>query len=156
MSSSALACFSSTLDRSFHIRFHLPTLFLLTPWNRWRNDGNDTACIAQPGVSSPSLYVFSRSLVVRVACIAIFHLSLNMSLTVKSLNGDTSFLLTFEPPAAPLSSPGLFPGSFTILLDREFSLRFLDCNNTRLISIETMSIWSTTYHMMMFANLLWS
>jgi hypothetical protein len=40
-----------------------------------------------------------------------------MSLTVKSLNGDTSFLLVFEPPAAPLASPGLFPGSFTILVD---------------------------------------
>ncbi|KAH9880035.1 hypothetical protein J1614_002060 [Plenodomus biglobosus] len=40
-----------------------------------------------------------------------------MSLSVKSLNGDTSFLLVFTPPAAPLSSPGLFPGSFTILLD---------------------------------------
>ena len=40
-----------------------------------------------------------------------------MSLSVKSLNGDTSFLLVFSPPVAPLSSPGLFPGSFTILLD---------------------------------------
>lgn len=40
-----------------------------------------------------------------------------MSLTVKSLNGDTSFLLTFSPPVAPLSSPGLFPGSFSILVD---------------------------------------
>ncbi|KAF2266207.1 hypothetical protein CC78DRAFT_161669 [Lojkania enalia] len=40
-----------------------------------------------------------------------------MSLTVKSLNGDTAFLLTFSPPAAPLSSPGLFPGSFTVLID---------------------------------------
>lgn len=40
-----------------------------------------------------------------------------MSLTVKSLNGDTAFLLTFSPPVAPLSSPGLFPGSFTILID---------------------------------------
>lgn len=40
-----------------------------------------------------------------------------MSLTIKSLNGDTSFLLIFSPPIAPLSSPGLFPGSFTILLD---------------------------------------
>ncbi|OAK99879.1 hypothetical protein IQ06DRAFT_152297 [Phaeosphaeriaceae sp. SRC1lsM3a] len=40
-----------------------------------------------------------------------------MSLTIKSLNSDTSFLLTFSPPVAPLSSPGLFPGSFTILLD---------------------------------------
>ncbi|KAF2018400.1 hypothetical protein BU24DRAFT_170254 [Aaosphaeria arxii CBS 175.79] len=41
-----------------------------------------------------------------------------MSLTVRSLNGDTAFLLTFVPPVAPpLSSPGLFPGSFTILID---------------------------------------
>lgn len=40
-----------------------------------------------------------------------------MSLTVKSLNGDTAFLLTFSPPIAPLSSPGLFPGSFTVLID---------------------------------------
>jgi hypothetical protein len=40
-----------------------------------------------------------------------------MSLTIKSLNGDTSFLLIFSPPVAPLSSPGLFPGSFTILVD---------------------------------------
>lgn len=38
-------------------------------------------------------------------------------MTVKSLNGDTAFLLIFSPPAAPLSSPGLFPGSFTILVD---------------------------------------
>ncbi|KAF2737980.1 hypothetical protein EJ04DRAFT_80418 [Polyplosphaeria fusca] len=40
-----------------------------------------------------------------------------MSLTVKSLNGDSAFLLTFSPPVAPPSSPGLFPGSFTILID---------------------------------------
>ena len=40
-----------------------------------------------------------------------------MSLTCKSLNGDTAFLLTFSPPIAPVSSPGLFPGSFTILID---------------------------------------
>jgi hypothetical protein len=40
-----------------------------------------------------------------------------MSLTVRALNGDTSFLLVFSPPIAPLSSPGLFPGSFTILID---------------------------------------
>ncbi|EOA89897.1 uncharacterized protein SETTUDRAFT_26219 [Exserohilum turcica Et28A] len=40
-----------------------------------------------------------------------------MSLSVQSLNGDTCFLLTFDPPAAPLTSPGLFPGSFTILVD---------------------------------------
>ncbi|KAF2838544.1 hypothetical protein M501DRAFT_1004297 [Patellaria atrata CBS 101060] len=42
---------------------------------------------------------------------------LAMSLTVKALNGDTTFLLTFTPPVAPVSSPGLFPGSFTILID---------------------------------------
>lgn len=44
-----------------------------------------------------------------------------MSLAVKSLNGDTAFLLTFTPPSSPpvaaLASPGLFPGSFTILVD---------------------------------------
>lgn len=42
-----------------------------------------------------------------------------MALTVRSLNGDTAFLLTFTPPIlkAPLLSPGLFPGSFTILID---------------------------------------
>ncbi|KAF2685734.1 hypothetical protein K458DRAFT_16715 [Lentithecium fluviatile CBS 122367] len=40
-----------------------------------------------------------------------------MSLTCKSLNGDTAFLLTFNPPRAPVSSPSLFPGSFTILID---------------------------------------
>ncbi|ORX98603.1 hypothetical protein BCR34DRAFT_495993 [Clohesyomyces aquaticus] len=40
-----------------------------------------------------------------------------MALTVRSLNGDTAFLLTFSPPAAPISSPSLFPGSFTILID---------------------------------------
>lgn len=40
-----------------------------------------------------------------------------MSLTIKSLNGDTSFLLIFNPPVAPLSSPGCFPGSFSILVD---------------------------------------
>jgi hypothetical protein len=40
-----------------------------------------------------------------------------MSLTVRNLNGDTSFLLIFSPPVAPLLSPGLFPGSFTILID---------------------------------------
>lgn len=40
-----------------------------------------------------------------------------MSLTVKSLNGDTSFLLVFSPPVAPLTSPGIFPGSYTILVD---------------------------------------
>ena len=36
---------------------------------------------------------------------------------MKALNGDTSFLLTFSPPIAPISSPGLFPGSFTVLID---------------------------------------
>jgi hypothetical protein len=40
-----------------------------------------------------------------------------MSLTIKSLNGDSCFLLIFSPPVAPLSSPGLFPGSFTVLVD---------------------------------------
>jgi L-ascorbate metabolism protein UlaG (beta-lactamase superfamily) len=40
-----------------------------------------------------------------------------MSLTVQSLNGDTAFLLTFSPLEAPQSSPGLFPGSFTVLID---------------------------------------
>ncbi|KAJ4300720.1 hypothetical protein N0V90_002808 [Kalmusia sp. IMI 367209] len=40
-----------------------------------------------------------------------------MSLTVKSLNGDTTFLLSFSPPVAPLASPALFPGSFTVLID---------------------------------------
>lgn len=45
-----------------------------------------------------------------------------MSLSVQSLNGDTCFLLTFDPPAAPLTSPGLFPGSFTILVDRTLTM----------------------------------
>ena len=40
-----------------------------------------------------------------------------MSVTVKNLNADSSFLLTFSPPIALSSSPGLFPGSFTILID---------------------------------------
>ncbi|KAF2176342.1 hypothetical protein K469DRAFT_607398 [Zopfia rhizophila CBS 207.26] len=40
-----------------------------------------------------------------------------MSMSVKALNGDTSFLLTFSPPIAPVSSPALFPGSFTVLID---------------------------------------
>ncbi|KAF2100013.1 hypothetical protein NA57DRAFT_65827 [Rhizodiscina lignyota] len=41
-----------------------------------------------------------------------------MPLSIKSINGDTCFLLTFTPPIAPRSSsPGLFPGSFTILVD---------------------------------------
>jgi hypothetical protein len=73
--------------------------------------------------SSFSLHVFYRRyLAVGFAYTATHCLQVNMSLTIKSLNGDTSFLLTFDPPAAPLSSPGMFPGSFTILLDREFSL----------------------------------
>ncbi|KAI9666685.1 MAG: hypothetical protein M1821_004621 [Bathelium mastoideum] len=40
-----------------------------------------------------------------------------MSVSVKGLNADTSFLLTFSPPIAFPSSPGRFPGSFTILID---------------------------------------
>ncbi|PVI07036.1 hypothetical protein DM02DRAFT_513377 [Periconia macrospinosa] len=40
-----------------------------------------------------------------------------MPLTVKSINGDSAFLLTFSPPTAPLSSLPRFPGSFTILID---------------------------------------
>ncbi|CAI6338458.1 unnamed protein product [Periconia digitata] len=41
-----------------------------------------------------------------------------MPLTVKSINGDSSFLLTFSPPIAPFSSStASFPGSFTILVD---------------------------------------
>jgi hypothetical protein len=59
---------------------------------------------------------------VRFADIVLHLSSASMALSVESLNGDTSFLLTFDPPAAPLSSPGLFPGSFTILVDRK-SLR---------------------------------
>ncbi|KAF2459442.1 hypothetical protein BDY21DRAFT_413985 [Lineolata rhizophorae] len=45
-----------------------------------------------------------------------------MSLTVRALNGDTSFLLTFAPSSAPPARDGRgasssFPGSFTILID---------------------------------------
>ncbi|KAF2200959.1 hypothetical protein GQ43DRAFT_441045 [Delitschia confertaspora ATCC 74209] len=40
-----------------------------------------------------------------------------MPLTIKSLNGDTNFLLTFSPPSTSVSSHSLFPGSFTILID---------------------------------------
>jgi hypothetical protein len=42
-----------------------------------------------------------------------------MALTIKALNNDTSFLLTFYPPIAPkdVKSPELFPGAFTILVD---------------------------------------
>lgn len=40
-----------------------------------------------------------------------------MSLTVKSLNADTAFLLTFDPPLPSHASPPLFPTSFTILVD---------------------------------------
>ena len=42
-----------------------------------------------------------------------------MALTIKALNNDTSFLLTFIPPIAPkeVKSPELFPGAFTILID---------------------------------------
>jgi hypothetical protein len=42
-----------------------------------------------------------------------------MALTVKPLNGDTTFLLTFSPPFAP-DHPARrkrFPGDFTVLLD---------------------------------------
>lgn len=40
-----------------------------------------------------------------------------MSLTCKSLNGDSAFLLTFSPPIAPSSSPQTCPPRFTILID---------------------------------------
>jgi len=40
-----------------------------------------------------------------------------MSLSVKNLNGDTSFLITFSPPSAPDHCRERFPGAFTILLD---------------------------------------
>jgi Beta-lactamase superfamily domain len=42
-----------------------------------------------------------------------------MALTVKALNNDTSFLLTFAPPITPVNveHPELFPGAFTILID---------------------------------------
>ena len=40
-----------------------------------------------------------------------------MSLRVKHLNADTSFLLIFSPACAPHNPQGTFPGSFTILID---------------------------------------
>src|SRR3954453_6534112 len=40
-----------------------------------------------------------------------------MALTIKAINNDTSFLLTFAPPIAPAASSGRFPGAFTILID---------------------------------------
>lgn len=40
-----------------------------------------------------------------------------MPLSVKSLNGDTAFLLTFTPPTPHPEPPALFPPSFTILID---------------------------------------
>ncbi|KAI9792996.1 MAG: hypothetical protein M1833_000983 [Piccolia ochrophora] len=40
-----------------------------------------------------------------------------MSLTVKHLNADATFLLTFRPLSPFPPSPGYSPGSFTILLD---------------------------------------
>ncbi|KAK8222113.1 hypothetical protein M8818_000283 [Zalaria obscura] len=40
-----------------------------------------------------------------------------MSLTVKRLNGDTTFLLTFNPQIAPSTTDSRFPGSYTILID---------------------------------------
>jgi hypothetical protein len=42
-----------------------------------------------------------------------------MALTIKSLNNDTTFLLTFTPAIAPAghAKPEEFPGSFTILID---------------------------------------
>jgi len=40
-----------------------------------------------------------------------------MSLRVKHLNADSSFLLIFSPPCAPHNPQGTFPGSFTIILD---------------------------------------
>jgi len=42
-----------------------------------------------------------------------------MALTIKALNNDTSFLLTFAPTITPSNakSPELFPGAFTILID---------------------------------------
>lgn len=40
-----------------------------------------------------------------------------MSLSVKSLNGDTTFLITFAPSIAPEYSRQKFPGAFTILVD---------------------------------------
>lgn len=69
----------------------------------------------------------------RVADIVLHLFSASMALSVESLNGDTSFLLTFDPPAAPLSSPGLFPGSFTILVDRKFLKIAFDTAGGRLV-----------------------
>jgi hypothetical protein len=122
--------FSLTLDYNFHIRVNLPTVFLLLPVpRRWRkpiilhDDGLTQHCTTWG--SSAWLSCLLDYIVVRFPYIVTHHLYSIMSLTVKSLNGDTSFLLTFDPPAAPLSSPGLFPGSFTILLDRECSSQFL-------------------------------
>lgn len=40
-----------------------------------------------------------------------------MSLRIKHLNADTSFLLIFSPPWTPHNPQGTFPGSFTILID---------------------------------------
>ncbi|KAJ9623928.1 hypothetical protein H2203_005374 [Taxawa tesnikishii (nom. ined.)] len=40
-----------------------------------------------------------------------------MSLKVKHLNGDTTFLLTFTPAIAPANSAQRFPGDFIILVD---------------------------------------
>ena len=40
-----------------------------------------------------------------------------MSLRIKHLNGDTSFLLIFSPVGAPHNPQGTFPGSYTILID---------------------------------------
>ena len=40
-----------------------------------------------------------------------------MSLTVKALNGDSTFLLTFQPVDRFPTSPGPVPGSFSVVLD---------------------------------------
>ncbi|GAB7363334.1 hypothetical protein MBLNU230_g3615t1 [Neophaeotheca triangularis] len=40
-----------------------------------------------------------------------------MALTVRHLNADTTFLLTFSPSFAPANKVAQFPGSFTILID---------------------------------------
>jgi len=42
-----------------------------------------------------------------------------MAVTIKALNNDTTFLLTFSPTITPANtkSPELFPGAFTILID---------------------------------------
>ncbi|KAK4992840.1 hypothetical protein LTR66_006179 [Elasticomyces elasticus] len=45
-----------------------------------------------------------------------------MSIVVKNLNGDSSFLLTFTPGIAPLTaSAARFPGAFTILISHHTS-----------------------------------